>query len=75
MAAAAAVFNKIKEQIQDSTREISKKASELNSEIQQTAANNNVNNPLPSDFTSEVIKASKILTCFIGMELVLMLLI
>jgi lipid-binding SYLF domain-containing protein len=60
----AGVLDKIKTSIQDGTREISRAASGLNTEIQQTAANNNVNNPLPSDFASEVNKAAKILNSF-----------
>lgn len=43
-------------------------ATEVTSDIQKSASNNNVNSPLPSDFVSEVQKASKILSSFTDPE-------
>jgi len=43
-------------------------ATEVSSDIQKSASNNNVNSPLPSDFVSEVQKASKILSSFTDPE-------
>lgn len=49
----------------EKTREI---VTGVNSEIQKSASNNNVNSPLPSDFESEVQKAAKILSSFTDPE-------
>jgi len=43
-------------------------ATEVSSDIQKSASNNNVNSPLPSDFESEVQKAAKILSSFTDPE-------
>lgn len=43
-------------------------ATEVTSDIQKSASNNNVNSPLPSDFDSEVQKAAKILSGFTDPE-------
>lgn len=43
-------------------------ATEVTSDIQKTAANNNVNSPLPSDLVSQVNKAAKVLGSFADPE-------
>jgi len=43
-------------------------ATEVSSDIQKSASNNNVNSPLPSDFESEVQKAAKTLSSFTDPE-------
>jgi len=43
-------------------------ATEVSSEVQKSASNNNVNSPLPSDLESEVQKAAKILSSFTDPE-------
>jgi hypothetical protein len=43
-------------------------ASEVSTDIQQSASNNNVNSPLPSDYETETQKAAKILSSFTDPE-------
>ncbi|CAG8535443.1 9828_t:CDS:2 [Cetraspora pellucida] len=62
------VFDKIKTTFQDGKTQVTRAVSDVNAEISKAAQNNNINSPLPGDFTSEVTKATNILKGFTDPE-------
>lgn len=62
------VFNQIKQGVQAGIAEAHRLRSQAQTEISRSAQQNNVTSPLPSDFATEVTKASNILSNFTDPE-------